>query len=90
MSATEEPRVFTRPPRWKRDLKALRQVLLRRPSRIFGTAIVLVFVFMGLFGQSFYPKKLPIDPDNLLSGPSKDHWLGTDFAGTDVLSLIHI
>lgn len=85
---THEPTVLKRPSSWRRNLHALRVVLLRRPSRIFGTAIVAIFVFMGLFGQMFFPNPLPIDPTNILSGPTAAHPLGTDFAGADVWALL--
>jgi len=75
-------------PRWRRDARAVRVVLTRRPSRIFGAVVIVGFIFMAVAGPWFYPPQLPIDVDNILSPPSARHWLGTDFAGTDVWSLL--
>lgn len=66
----------------------LRVVLLRRPSRVVGAMICAVFVFLAVFGPYLYPQNLPIDPAAIFQGPSAQHWLGTDFEGTDVLALL--
>ena len=64
------------------------QVLRRKPSRMFGFIIVLIYVFFGLFGNLMYRGMLPADQDNLFGGPSLAHPLGTDFQGVDVLALL--
>lgn len=66
----------------------LRVVLLRRPSRVAGALICLLFVFLAVCGPWLYPSNLPIDPAAIFEGPSARHWLGTDFEGTDVLALL--
>ncbi|ACZ88447.1 ABC transporter permease [Streptosporangium roseum] len=64
------------------------RVLKRKPSRMVGMVIVLGFAFMGAFGPMFYPDPLPRDTAALYAPPSWAHPFGTDFEGTDVLSLL--
>src|SRR5262249_26600382 len=51
-----------------------------------GLAMVVIVVVVGLFGRYAAPHA----PDEIFgapfSSPSRDHWLGLDFAGRDVLS----
>jgi len=75
---------LARPVRWR----ALR-ALLRRPLSAIGAAIVLVFVFLAIFG----PLLAPHDPTAIyysavLSPPSRDFPFGTDATGHDVLSRV--
>jgi len=64
------------------------RVVLRKPSRIFGLAVIVFFALMAIVGPFLYPKNLPIDPNAIYAPPSLAHPLGTDFEGTDVLALI--
>jgi peptide/nickel transport system permease protein len=64
------------------------KVTRARPSRLLGLGIIVFFALMAIFGPMLYPKNLPIDPTALYAPPSLAHPLGTDFAGTDTLSLI--
>ncbi|WP_062349740.1 ABC transporter permease [Herbidospora yilanensis] len=64
------------------------RVLRRKPSRMAGVAIVVLFVFMGVFGPLLYPNPLPRDDNALYASPSWAHPFGTDFEGTDVLALV--
>ncbi|WP_066374101.1 ABC transporter permease [Herbidospora mongoliensis] len=64
------------------------RVMRRKPSRMVGVGIVLVFVFMGIFGPLLYPNPLPRDDNALYASPSWAHPFGTDFEGTDVLALV--
>jgi len=65
------------------------KVLRRKPSRMAGAVIILLFVVMGIIGPWLYPANLPHSAD-ILAGPSLAHPLGTDFEGTDVLALLVI
>ena len=65
------------------------RVLRRKPSRMAGALIIVVFVVMGVIGPWLYPSNLPHAAD-ILAGPSLAHPLGTDFEGTDVLALLVI
>src|SRR5579875_679961 len=75
---------LARPVRWR----ALR-ALLRRPLYAIGAVIVLVFVFLAIFG----PLLAPHDPTAIyysavLSPPSRDFPFGTDATGHDILSRV--
>jgi peptide/nickel transport system permease protein len=67
-------------------------IVLRTNSGRIGMAIVLVHLFLALFG----PLLTPYSPTNFtsedleirLTGPSADHLLGTDKFGRDVLSRV--
>ncbi|WP_327424274.1 ABC transporter permease [Streptomyces sp. NBC_01527] len=61
------------------------RVLTRKPGRIVGLSILVFFVLMGTFGPMLYGEQLAIDPDAIYQAPNAEHWLGTDFAGSDVL-----
>lgn len=64
------------------------RVMRRKPSRLAGAAIMVGFVFMGVFGPMFYPDQLPRDVDQITRPPSAEHWLGTDDQGRDVIALV--
>lgn len=58
-------------------------------SALFGSAIVLFFVLLAIFGPLFAPQG--INEQNLsmrLQPPSADFWFGTDDLGRDILSRI--
>jgi peptide/nickel transport system permease protein len=65
-------------------MTALR-ILTRKPGRVIGVLILLLFTFLAIFGPDLYSGPLAIDPNDIYAGPSASHWLGTDFAGSDVL-----
>ncbi|HEY3871087.1 MAG TPA: ABC transporter permease [Actinocrinis sp.] len=65
-------------------------MLTRKPGRIVGMCIVLFFAVLAIFGPYIYSGPLAVDPDAIYAGPSAQHWLGTDFAGSDVLQEIVI
>jgi peptide/nickel transport system permease protein len=90
MSTTVEVPVSspTAPPeRRNKFAKNLWKVLKRKPSRMLGASIVVVFVVMGIIGPWIYPENLPHNGGQF-EGPSLHHLLGTDFEGTDVLALL--
>jgi len=63
--------------------------LVANRMAIFGGVIVLVFVFMAVFGQWLTPKD-PLYQDlmRLNEGPSTEFWFGTDELGRDLFSRI--
>jgi peptide/nickel transport system permease protein len=69
-------------------MKPVWHALKRRPSRLIGLCIVLLFVFMAVAGSVFYPARLPYDVDNVYAPISWQHPLSTDFEGVDVLALV--
>lgn len=66
------------------------RVMRRKPSRLVGVALMALFVFMATVAPALYTRPLPRDPDNFFAPPSLRHPFGTDFQGTDVLSLVVI
>lgn len=61
--------------------------LLRSPKARMSLGVIVLIALIGLLG----PWIAPYDPtkpfyDALLSAPSKEHWLGTDSIGRDLLS----
>ncbi len=77
-------RVSVRKQFWRGVWRALR----RRPSRLIGLFIVLLFIFMAIAGSWFYPERLPYDAENIYAPISWEHPLSTDFEGVDVLALV--
>lgn len=63
-------------------------VLLHRPTGLFGFLLLVFFALMAAVGPMFYPEHLATDPFNSFAPISWSHPLGTDFAGTDTLALI--
>jgi peptide/nickel transport system permease protein len=61
--------------------------LLSMPSARIALAILAVILFLSIFGSALAPQNpLTINSNALFQGPSKAHWLGTDYLGRDVLS----
>ncbi|SLN61362.1 Glutathione transport system permease protein GsiD [Roseovarius albus] len=59
--------------------------VLSRPSGAIGVALVLTHVLMALFSPWLAPFDYKaMDSGLILSGPSPEHWLGTDHLGRDV------
>ena len=61
--------------------------LARIPQAVFGAVVIVLTLFAALFT----PWVVPVDPqemdfENLLSGMTTDHWLGTDRLGRDTLA----
>jgi peptide/nickel transport system permease protein len=65
------------------------RLLLRSPTFLIGMIVLLFWIGCALLGSSF----VPVDPyaDDLMSaltGPSADHWFGTDSLGRDIFSRV--
>lgn len=80
-------------PEWLRTNRARSvemawKAIVRRPGRVVGLGIILLFVAMALFGDLLYPAHLPMNALDVYAPPSWAHPLGTDFEGTDVLAEI--
>jgi peptide/nickel transport system permease protein len=61
----------------------------RQPLAVMGLALLVLFALMALLA----PRLAPANPSHLdllhrLAGPSREHWLGTDELGRDILSRI--
>jgi peptide/nickel transport system permease protein len=63
--------------------------LLFNPLNLIGVLIVLLVLFLAIFGALLTPYS-PTSPDysSMLSGPSHVHLFGTDFIGDDIFSRI--
>lgn len=64
------------------------RVMRRKPSRLVGVVLLVLFAAMAVFGPMVYPTPLPRDVENILGPMSWDHPFGTDFQGTDVMALL--
>jgi peptide/nickel transport system permease protein len=67
----------------------LAHYLLFNPLNLVGVLIVLLVLFLAIFGPLLTPYS-PTIPDysSMLSGPSRAHFFGTDFIGDDIFSRI--
>lgn len=65
------------------------QALLANRLAIAGLVVLALLIFVGVFGQLIAPYGInEIDIANRLTGPSREHWFGTDDLGRDVLSRV--
>ena len=66
---------------------AVRNFVRRRPLGAVGAAIILVMAVLAVTANLIAPyDPLATDYGAMLSAPGRDHWLGTDAFGRDVLS----
>lgn len=66
----------------------LRSSVLRKPSMIFGLAVLIFFVFVAIFAPLLEPYDPRTKTGAVYEPPSSAHWLGTDDGGADMLSLV--
>ena len=63
--------------------------LVSRPASAIGTIIVLVFLFIAIFGPAIAPYGVNEQiASEARQPPSRDHWFGTDHLGRDVFSRV--
>ncbi|MEE9437102.1 MAG: ABC transporter permease [Candidatus Adiutricales bacterium] len=69
--------------------KALVRTLLKHKLSRFGLIVIFLLILMAVLAPVIAPYH-PNDQDlySVLKGPSKEHWLGTDNVGRDLLSRI--
>jgi peptide/nickel transport system permease protein len=80
---------LARPGTAPRGLRSVIAFSRKRPSFLVGLVIVVVTLFLAVFG----PLIAPYHPERALPGagllpPSPEHWMGTDVAGMDIFSRI--
>lgn len=68
--------------------EAARRALLREPRRVVGAIIVVGFVVLAVIGPWLHSGRLGANANLIYAPPSLAHPLGTDFEGSDVLSLL--
>lgn len=70
-------------------MQAIKQ-FLKKPMAIIGILMLLGVVIIAAFAPTLAPydpyKQIAVTPDEILSPPDSQHWLGRDDAGKDVLS----
>ena len=67
------------------------QTLLANKLAVVGLVVLTILIFVGIFGEAIAPYGVnDIDLENRLTGPSADHWFGTDNLGRDTFSRILI
>jgi ABC-type dipeptide/oligopeptide/nickel transport system permease subunit len=79
---------FSESPVRVNELKRFAKVFFGRPVVIFGTAVVIIFFFLGIFPGLVAPHD-PLEADlanRLLQPGQMGHILGTDAIGRDLLS----
>ena len=67
-------------------LRATFANLLRSKSATIGAAIILFWVFIAIAAPIISPYSPTEMPGARLESPSREHWLGTDHIGRDVLT----
>jgi ABC-type dipeptide/oligopeptide/nickel transport system permease subunit len=76
----------------KREYSEVRRILgvfFRRKVSVFGLVVIVAVIVMGIFAPLIAPyDPLESDLDLVTQNPSRDHLLGTDAVGRDVLSRI--
>jgi len=70
-------------------LRLVLRRFLRNRLAVFGLVMLFVLFVMAYFGGHLVPWKFDdIDPINSQSGPSSDHWFGTDDVGHDLYAQV--
>lgn len=89
MRSADQTTLNANAPAAQSQLKAVWRRLLRNHMAVIGGGVVLFFVLVAIFAPLIAPFN-PNKPDfmNRMQGPSREHWLGTDTLGRDMLSRI--
>jgi peptide/nickel transport system permease protein len=83
----DHPLDLAPPARSRRWVAAAKDFCRRRPLGAVGAAIVVLMLLVGVTAELIAPyDPLAVDFAAMLSAPSRQHWLGTDSFGRDVLS----
>ncbi|GAA1940267.1 dipeptide/oligopeptide/nickel ABC transporter permease/ATP-binding protein [Agromyces allii] len=79
------------PPKERSEASRVVRRITRQPFAIIAFAWLAVIVLWAVFADvlaPYDPLQNNFTPDEVLQGPSAEHWLGTDENGRDVLSRI--
>ena len=79
--------------RWVSGFLETWRIFRQNKLGIFGLTLLIIFAVMALLSyippmiDPMYEPMTGVDPDILWTqGPTREHWLGTDFIGRDILS----
>ncbi|MBM4441743.1 MAG: ABC transporter permease [Candidatus Rokubacteria bacterium] len=82
----EAPEATSAAARWRR---AVLDFCKQRPLGAIGAAVVLLNILVAIFANLISPyDPLATDYGAMLAAPNREHWLGTDAFGRDVLTRI--
>ncbi len=87
-SGAAQPEVIDMRSEKKQARRERLRLLLRRPSFIIGSVILLFWVVCAVFGSAITPYHPLSDFDVSSQRPNAAHWFGTDVLGRDVLSRV--
>lgn len=71
-----------------RGLKNFCATIYGNKKAFAGAIILLIFVFLALFGRWIFPYDDTTSFANMYQKPSSEHWLGTDGMGRDLFRMI--
>jgi peptide/nickel transport system permease protein len=66
----------------------LRLFIERNKVGMLGYLVFVLILLIAFVGPFFLPDKNPTDVSKIYQPPTKEHWLGTDFSGKDVLYMV--
>ena len=79
--------------RWATTSREHWEIFRKNKLGLFGLTLLIMFAAMALISyippliDPMYDPMTGVDPDILWTqGPTKNHWLGTDFIGRDIFS----
>ena len=88
-SLTESDSLASAAPAWGRRFFTFLRGLFAKPASALGTTLVLIFLFLAVFGPLIVPYGVN---DQIYTDarqpPSQEHWFGTDNLGRDVYSRV--
>ena len=86
LSLNNKTKIFEKDGSFLTSLKEFFQVIWRNKMARVGFLILVFFLLLATFGPMIVPDPASNYLDRL-KAPSVEHWLGTDYAGRDILSL---
>ncbi|MDP7422507.1 MAG: ABC transporter permease, partial [bacterium] len=68
------------------SLKDKWNILKHNKRAFFGLVLLMLYLFMAVFGPYLIKLDMKINYLNRYQAPSLMHWLGTDYAGRDIFA----